>query len=60
MSYEEALAADVIAAQWISFAHHAALSAHAYILEDGPELPKRSGPYAEEGGEVLTGMYAQG
>jgi hypothetical protein len=31
-----------------------------HILEDGPELPKSSGPHAEEGGEVLEGMYAQG
>jgi hypothetical protein len=31
-----------------------------YILEDGLELLKSSGPHAEEGGEVLEGMYAQG
>jgi hypothetical protein len=46
--------------QWIQFAKNAALGAHTYIVEDGPELPKSSGPHAEEGGEVLEGMYAQG
>jgi hypothetical protein len=30
------------------------------ILEDGLELRKSYGPHAEEGGEILTGMYAQG
>jgi hypothetical protein len=41
-SYEEALAADPIVDKWISFAQNAALDAHTYILEDGPELPKSS------------------
>jgi hypothetical protein len=59
-SYEEALAADPIVAAWILFAQNAALSAHKYVLEDGPELPKSPDPRAEEGGEVLEGMYAQG
>jgi hypothetical protein len=34
--------------------------AHTHVLDDGPELPKSSSPHAEEGGEVLEGMYAQG
>jgi hypothetical protein len=59
-SYEEARATDPIVAQWISFAQNAALGCHMYILEDGPELPDSSGPCAEEGGETLEGMYAQG
>jgi hypothetical protein len=30
------------------------------ILKDGPELPKVPGAHAEEGGEVLEGMYTEG
>jgi hypothetical protein len=30
------------------------------ILEDGPWLIVVSGPHADEGGEILEGMYAQG
>jgi hypothetical protein len=56
-SYEEALATNSIVAQWTSFAQNAALSAHTYILEDGPELLKSCSPHAEEGGEVLERMY---
>jgi hypothetical protein len=59
-SHEEALATDPIIASWILFAQNGALGAHTYILEDGPELPKSSGPGAPEGGEVLEGMSAQG
>jgi hypothetical protein len=44
----------------MTIAQNAALSAYTYILEDGPELPKSSGPHAEVGGEVLEGMYVQG
>jgi hypothetical protein len=59
-SHEEALGTDPIVASWIQFAQNAALDAHTYVLEDGPELPKRLGPHVEEGGEILEGMYAQG
>jgi hypothetical protein len=59
-SHEEARATDQIVAQWGQFTQNAALGAHTYILEDGTELPKSLGPHAEEGGEVLEGMYAQG
>jgi hypothetical protein len=41
-------------------AENAALSAHAFICEDGPELPKEEGQEAQEGGEVLEGTYAPG
>jgi hypothetical protein len=41
------------------FAQQAALGAHTYILEDGPCLPTESGPHADEGGEILSGLYAQ-
>jgi hypothetical protein len=58
-SYEEALATDLIVGRWILFAQNAALGGHTYILEDGPELPKSSGPHADEGGEVLEGMNAR-
>jgi hypothetical protein len=60
MSYEETLTIDSIADQWIMFAQQAALGAHTYILEDGPCLPAESGPHADEGGEILSGMFAQG
>jgi hypothetical protein len=56
--YEEALRVDPAVAQWIMFAQNAALGPHHYILEDGPELPKVSGPHANEVGEVLERMYA--
>jgi hypothetical protein len=59
-AWEEALTTDPVVASWIQSAQNAALGAHMYILDDGPELPKGFGPYAEEGGEVLEGMYAQG
>jgi hypothetical protein len=52
MSYEEALATNPIVASWISFAQNAALGSHTYIAV--------SGPHADEGGEILEGMYAQG
>jgi hypothetical protein len=42
-------------------AEKAALSEHGSICEDGPELPKEKGQEAaQEGGETLEGMYAQG
>jgi hypothetical protein len=42
-------------------AENAALSAHGFICEDGPELPKEKGQEAaQEGGDVLEGMYAPG
>jgi hypothetical protein len=39
-SYEGAPKLDSNVARWISIARNAALSSHAYILEDGPEPPK--------------------
>jgi hypothetical protein len=60
MTYDEALATDSIAAQWISYSRNAALGSHTYILKDGPCVPAESGPHAEEGGDILSGMYAQG
>jgi hypothetical protein len=48
-SHEEALALDSNVASWIQFAENAALGSHTYILEDGPELPKSSGPHTEDG-----------
>jgi hypothetical protein len=42
-------------------AENATLSAHGFICEDGPELPKEDGQgAAQEGGETLEGMYAPG
>jgi hypothetical protein len=60
MSYEEALATVPIVASWISFAQNTALGSHTYILEDGPWLIAVSGTHADEGGEILEGIYAQG
>jgi hypothetical protein len=56
-SCEEGLATDPIVASWISFAQNPALGPHTYILEDGPWLIAVSGPHADEGGEILEGMY---
>jgi hypothetical protein len=39
---------------------NAAIGAHSLVFEDGPEVPKVSGPHAEQGGETLEGMYADG
>jgi hypothetical protein len=47
-------------ALWIQFAKNAALGTHTRVLEDGTELSKKSRLHAEEGGEVLEGMNAQG
>jgi hypothetical protein len=55
---EEGLKIDSTGAQWISFAQNPALVTHPYALEDGSELPKVTGPHAEEGGGVLEGVYA--
>jgi coproporphyrinogen III oxidase-like Fe-S oxidoreductase len=42
-------------------AENAVLSAHGFICEDGTEFPKEKGQEAaQEGGETLEGMYAQG
>jgi hypothetical protein len=41
------------------FRENAALGSRTYIVEDGPYLPTESGPHAKEGGEILSGMYAQ-
>jgi hypothetical protein len=46
--------------KWIQLAQTAALGSHPYVLEDGPELPKIPGRHADEGGEVLEVMYADG
>jgi hypothetical protein len=56
----EALEADSAVGKWIQLAQTAALGFHPYILEDGPEIPTVGGPHAEEGGEILEGMYAEG
>jgi hypothetical protein len=55
-----ALSTDPIVASWISSAQNVGLGSHTYILEDGPWLLAVSGPRADEGGEILEEMYAQG
>jgi hypothetical protein len=42
-------------------AENTALTAHGFICEDGPELPKEKGQEAaQEGGETLEGMHIHG
>jgi hypothetical protein len=61
LRYEEARTYDPKVDSWMLLAENAALSAHGFICEDGPELPKEKGQEAaQEGGETLEGMYAQG
>jgi hypothetical protein len=61
LSYEEARKRDQRVDIWMLLPENVALSAHGFIFEDGPELPKEEGKEAaEEYEEVLTGMYAQG
>jgi hypothetical protein len=61
LGYEEARKRDHRVDSWMPLAENAALSAHGFICEDGPELPKEEGEEAaQEGGEVLEGKYAPG
>jgi hypothetical protein len=46
--------------KWIQLSQYTALDSDTYVLEDGPESPKTSGPHADEGGEVLERMYDDG
>jgi hypothetical protein len=56
--YEEARKQDPRVDSWMLLAENAALSAHGFICEDGPELPKENGQEAaKKGGETLEGMY---
>jgi hypothetical protein len=41
-------------------AEDAALGAHPFIFDDGPELPEEPGLHAEAGDEALEEMYAKG
>jgi hypothetical protein len=45
---------------WILLAENEVTGAHPLICENGPELPKETGPHAEDGGEVPEGMYSMG
>jgi hypothetical protein len=61
LSCEEARRQDPRMDSWMLLAENAGLSAHGFICEDGPELPKEEGQEAaQEGGETLEGMYAPG
>jgi hypothetical protein len=61
LRYEEARNQDPRVDSWMVLAVNAALSAHEFICEDGLELPEeKEQEAAQEGGEVLEGMYAQG
>jgi hypothetical protein len=46
--------------KWTQLAQIEAMRSHPNILEDGPELPKESGPRADVAGEVLEGTYSSG
>jgi hypothetical protein len=59
-NYEEALKVDPLVGKWIQLAQTAALGSNPYILEDEPELSKLTRPHANDGGEVLEGMHAEG
>jgi hypothetical protein len=61
LRYDEARNQDPRVDSWMLLAENASLSAHGFICEDGPELPKEKGQEAaQEGGETLERMYAQG
>jgi hypothetical protein len=60
LSYDEARQLDPNVDSRMLLAENAALSAHPFICEDGPEIPNAHGPYAEVGGQILERMYAQG
>jgi hypothetical protein len=61
LSYEEARKRGPRVDSSMLLAENAALSAHAFICEDGPELPKEEGQEAaQDGGEVLEGVYTPG
>jgi hypothetical protein len=71
-NYEEALQVNPEAGKWLQLSQTAALGckciiimlsalgSRRYVLEDGRELPKAFGPDADEGGEVLVGICADG
>jgi hypothetical protein len=59
LSCDEARQAQPMVDSWTILDQNAALSAHTLTLEDSPELPKVAGPHAEEGGEVLKGIFAE-
>jgi hypothetical protein len=60
LSHEQANQAEPLADSWMQLAQNAALAAHFLVLENGPEIPKESGPHVDEGGQVLQGMRAEG
>jgi hypothetical protein len=60
LSQEEAAQEEPQVNSWMLLAQSAAMGAHSMIVEDGPELPEEKGPCAQEGGEVLQGVFAPG
>jgi hypothetical protein len=60
LSYDEGRQSEAMVDSWMTLTPNAALSAHTLIQEDGPKLPKAPGPQAEEGGEILEGVFAEG
>jgi hypothetical protein len=63
-SYDEARAPSSMWAGefhgWMVLAQNSDSGAYPLVLEDGPEIPEAPGPHAEEGGQVLQGVYADG
>jgi hypothetical protein len=56
LGYEDARRQDHRVDDWMLLAENGALSAHGFISEDGPKLPKEEGQEAaQKGGEVLEG-----
>jgi hypothetical protein len=57
LGYEESRKQDPRVCSWMLLAENAALSAHGFICEDGPELPREEGQEAvQERREVLEMM----
>jgi hypothetical protein len=59
ISYEEARQLEPLADSWITLAQNETLGVHAFVLENGPELPKDPGPRAEEVGDVIHEMHTE-
>jgi hypothetical protein len=61
LDYGEARRQDPRVDSWMLLAENATLSAHGFICEEWPELHKEKGQEAaQEGGDVLEGMYSPG
>jgi hypothetical protein len=60
LSCDEAWRSIPGAGQWMTLTENAAPLAHTYVPEVSQVLPKEPGPHAQEGRDILEGMYAPG